>query len=452
MSLDYDVEERISNIKKSLQNIQKQITGESSQSSWIPEPNNLYIGSKLSKEDLELSFSKSQKSDSGFYIEKGQEINKTKAEPWINVKPELIDFTLNPKSPEKKKFSYTLDPGISSWFLKQDSYESNGNFEENKGIKELKKEICDTKAKIDELEVVNIELIKKDNIIADLKNELYGCERLIQELNIKLVKIHQKQELDLEKEKEFLNKIADLEKIKIQFSYEKAEFSEILKSNVEKINLLENENKELKKINFELSTQNKNLLQISEKSKEEAESLKIRMGSLLSEQSKSRSKEDFKLISKLDSKDKEIQDLINTKEDLKKYLDECEQRINDLEDQLLETQRTLTRKRVSPARAPKNEEISSSTMRKIIGQLIRALKVESSDQIVSACQKVIKEAKITNDSKEFYKNVVILILEYSPPNSLSKLPSVKSVLKWLKRLIKEYLWLKKQEYINQRSP
>ncbi|CAG9335807.1 unnamed protein product [Blepharisma stoltei] len=449
--MDYDVDERISSIKKSMKKIQMQIIGESSEGSWVSEIKDWNSGSRLSKDDLELSTSKYQDANSGFYTERAAGKSQFKLDNWVSEKPELIDYPLIPELPEKKQISYPYSNGAISFPSKQ-----NKGAEENKEIDVLKKEIFNTKAKIDDLEVMNRELIKKDSIISDLKEELHNSRIDIKELNIKITKLHEeleKRNSKIDEQNELYKKIAELEKASIQFSYEKVELEEVLKDSQQKIKVIENENQKLAKENNDLLSQNKQFQETVEKLKNGTESIKNRVETLLNERVRRKSQEELTLIAKNEMQEKENQDLVAENESLKKYLNEAQQRINELEDQLLETQRkTIKKKKKSPVKINKaSQDIIVSNMRKIIGQIMISLRVEHADQIIGACQKVIKEAKITNDSKEFYKSVVFLIIKYSPPNSLSKLPSVKSVLKWLERLIKDYLLLKKIDYVEQTS-
>lgn len=89
---------------------------------------------------------------------------------------------------------------------------------------------------------------------------------------------------------------------------------------------------------------------------------------------------------------------------------------------------------------------------KIVKELMKLYTIDSPSLLVPLIKANIQEVKTHLPYKEFLNTVQKLIVANSPPNSFKGLPGVKLSLKWIKRLVKEYLELQKKssEFVEKR--
>lgn len=90
---------------------------------------------------------------------------------------------------------------------------------------------------------------------------------------------------------------------------------------------------------------------------------------------------------------------------------------------------------------------SEPTMRKLIGNLISILKVDRPEEILKAVQQAQCEAKTAGAHASFVGKLNRLIGRVSPNEGFRVLPTANQLYKWLRRLLQEYLLLKKQQEV-----
>ncbi|CAG9320823.1 unnamed protein product [Blepharisma stoltei] len=98
----------------------------------------------------------------------------------------------------------------------------------------------------------------------------------------------------------------------------------------------------------------------------------------------------------------------------------------------------------SPTKDGKFSPETDPMLRKILGQLMLLLKVDNVGDITQACQRLLRDSKSAFETNKFVKKITNLLSKYSQPNSLQSKPDLERVYKWIKRLIEEYLHVKKQ--------
>ncbi|CAG9314185.1 unnamed protein product [Blepharisma stoltei] len=444
---DYDVDERISTIKSSLKRIQSSFLGESS-SSYIPD---------ISQANSQYSI-KTPEPNEKYPPENIDNTTTTKPNsnyhtPYVsnyvafggNSKEENSSFS-DTQSPKRQDYIQTMDPTSSSWYPKKLSIDEVeiDNFPE---LSKVEQEIAHKQDQIDELLGWKSEIIKKiekyedeiankNDLIAELKGELFEANLQVKTLKAKneaiLREIEESSMRDsgrLDKS-DLKNRIAELEKARVDYMQEKEEIQEELQRKSAKINVLEQNYLTVKKERNYFADKSKDLeTKLTAISIENSEiKRKLSLHSTLS-------------LKKLKTIDKNIpikKGLKTLKGTEKLYWHKELEGTNEHKERL-NSPRALSKQKKSP-----QKELTGTFMRKIIGQLMVILKVEHANELVEACTNAVKDAKLSHDAQKFHKKISSLIVKYSPPNSVEK-PSLNRVYKWIRRLIEEYLLIKKQQ-------
>ena len=94
----------------------------------------------------------------------------------------------------------------------------------------------------------------------------------------------------------------------------------------------------------------------------------------------------------------------------------------------------------SNERPPLHGKISDATCRKMVRELMNEYKVKNPNDLAPRIRAV------TNVSKEklFIERIEKLVMDCSPPGAFTKKPSLKRIWKWIRRLVDEYLKIKRQ--------
>ncbi|OMJ91749.1 hypothetical protein SteCoe_5650 [Stentor coeruleus] len=92
----------------------------------------------------------------------------------------------------------------------------------------------------------------------------------------------------------------------------------------------------------------------------------------------------------------------------------------------------------------KDYEIGHLTSCKIIKELMSLYSVDSPALVISLVKSSLQDSQSLQVYKEFIINIQKIITSNSPPNTFKNPPGLKIAIKWIKRLIKEYLELKFQ--------
>ena len=89
-------------------------------------------------------------------------------------------------------------------------------------------------------------------------------------------------------------------------------------------------------------------------------------------------------------------------------------------------------------------DLNNPTNCKLIKDIMRLYSTESPTSLISMIKNSMQDSKSCLQYREFIQSVQKIILANSPPNTFQNPPGVQDSIKWIKRLVKEYLGLKKQ--------
>ncbi|OMJ87302.1 hypothetical protein SteCoe_10987 [Stentor coeruleus] len=90
----------------------------------------------------------------------------------------------------------------------------------------------------------------------------------------------------------------------------------------------------------------------------------------------------------------------------------------------------------------KDYETNHFTCCKVIKDIMSLYNIESQNLLVSMVRSSIQEGETLKLYKDFAKKVQKIVVSNSPPNAFKNVPGLKSMVKWVKRLVKEYLGMK----------
>lgn len=88
-------------------------------------------------------------------------------------------------------------------------------------------------------------------------------------------------------------------------------------------------------------------------------------------------------------------------------------------------------------------DFSHSVTCKLIKQIMLLFSADSPNLLLPLIKSSIQDNKSLTHYKDFLQKVQVMITSNSPPNTFKTPPGTKACLKWIKRLVKEYLQLKK---------
>ena len=86
---------------------------------------------------------------------------------------------------------------------------------------------------------------------------------------------------------------------------------------------------------------------------------------------------------------------------------------------------------------------SYKSLQKIFRLLLRELHITSVADAHPEILKLLKIKKNFTSAKHFIERVTDAVRNFSPPGSFDTAPSLRHVWKWVRRLIEEYMLLKK---------
>ena len=119
---------------------------------------------------------------------------------------------------------------------------------------------------------------------------------------------------------------------------------------------------------------------------------------------------------------------------------------------LSEDEKTERKGRSPSNRIPRPQSISkllksdlnNPTSCKLIKDIMGLYSTESPTSLISMIKTNIQDSKSCLQYRDFIQSVQKIILANSPPNTFKNPPGLQASIKWIKRLVKEYLGLKRQ--------
>lgn len=98
------------------------------------------------------------------------------------------------------------------------------------------------------------------------------------------------------------------------------------------------------------------------------------------------------------------------------------------------------RKSVSPS----SKNLTMATYGKIVRELMTEFCVDNPSLLIPSAKSALHDLKNQSQNKKLVERIRTLIIDCSPPGTFEKNPSLKKVWKWIRRLIEEYLQMKKK--------
>lgn len=90
----------------------------------------------------------------------------------------------------------------------------------------------------------------------------------------------------------------------------------------------------------------------------------------------------------------------------------------------------------------KDYETNHFTCCKVIKEIMGLYNIESQNLLASMVRSSIQDGQTLKLYKDFGKKIQKIVVTNSPPNAFKNTPGLKAMVKWFKRLVKEYLGLK----------
>ena len=111
------------------------------------------------------------------------------------------------------------------------------------------------------------------------------------------------------------------------------------------------------------------------------------------------------------------------------------------------TKRGKTKRSKSQGRKPSHPNLAGGTTRRtptqaLITELQELFEVKEVEQLLPTCLERLREM---SELRKFSGNLAVLIRDCSPPDSFARQPSHRQMWKWVKRLVEEYMRLRKSE-------
>lgn len=110
------------------------------------------------------------------------------------------------------------------------------------------------------------------------------------------------------------------------------------------------------------------------------------------------------------------------------------------------TKRGKVKRSKSQGRKPSHTNPGSTTRRTpsqgLITELQELFEVKTPEELLPTCLERLRE---TTELRKFSGNLAVLIRDCSPPDSFARQPSHRQMWKWVKRLVEEYMHLRKGE-------
>lgn len=100
------------------------------------------------------------------------------------------------------------------------------------------------------------------------------------------------------------------------------------------------------------------------------------------------------------------------------------------------------------------KEISSLSpvaIKRLLGDLMKEFNIDSTSSLLLCLKDQIKKHKQYTSWEHFIQQITDLILECSPVETFNNPPSLTSIWRWIRRLIEEYLYIKKEQDMNHKS-
>jgi len=111
------------------------------------------------------------------------------------------------------------------------------------------------------------------------------------------------------------------------------------------------------------------------------------------------------------------------------------------------TKRGKTKRSKSQGRKPSHPNLAGGTTRRtptpaLLTQLQEIFEVTEVEQLLPTCLERLREM---GELRKFSGNLAVLIRDCSPPDSFARQPSHRQMWKWVKRLVEEYMHIRKSE-------
>jgi hypothetical protein len=89
--------------------------------------------------------------------------------------------------------------------------------------------------------------------------------------------------------------------------------------------------------------------------------------------------------------------------------------------------------------------LSQAALKRLITELMKEFNVETTSAIITCIKDQQKQVKSHTKWKDFIDKITSLVIECSPPGTFDKTPTLKRIWRWIRRLIEEYLYIKKEQ-------
>lgn len=89
--------------------------------------------------------------------------------------------------------------------------------------------------------------------------------------------------------------------------------------------------------------------------------------------------------------------------------------------------------------------LSQAALKRLITDLMKEFNVETTSAIITCIKEQQKQVKSHTKWKDFIDKITSLVIECSPPGTFDKTPTLKRIWRWIRRLIEEYLYIKKEQ-------
>lgn len=121
----------------------------------------------------------------------------------------------------------------------------------------------------------------------------------------------------------------------------------------------------------------------------------------------------------------------------------------EVKKQIVRAKSKGTRKKSKPAK--EISALSPPAIKKLLGDLMKEFNVDSTSALVVCLRDQIRKNRQYHTWKQFIDQITNLIMECSPAETFPSQPSLNSIWRWIRRLIEEYLYIKKEQDLNHKS-
>lgn len=92
--------------------------------------------------------------------------------------------------------------------------------------------------------------------------------------------------------------------------------------------------------------------------------------------------------------------------------------------------------------------LSQAALKRLISELMKDFNVDTTSAVITCLKDQQKQVKSHSKWKDFIDKITKLVIECSPPGTFEKIPTLKRIWRWIRRLIEEYLYIKKEQELS----